>query len=320
MQPRTFSKALVMALLMMSMTAQAEEPAFAAKSLFFGEDGDVKAVATGNSSATEAVAQPSAKSEGKAVAIATSAKKAPEKVRTVAKKDPKDLPVGAAYFVRLKKQDGSSKDTLATRTFSTGDKFQLGLKVNRPSYVYIFNEDPNGRITMLHPRPGGTASVDAMGTVFLPAQGSFQFQGPAGLEKLLVLMSEEEVLQPDTTLQKIEPDLVTRAVYLPPINPTLSVRPSAAMKVAMAVQPTDCNIVMADAGSFASKAIVYAQDSNTTSDNCMASATPAFASKAIVFADDPQPALGQQVASYVVKPQALAKKEPLLLKIQLGHR
>ena len=43
MQPRTLMKALATALVLMSMSAQAEEPAFAAKSLFFGEDGDVKA-------------------------------------------------------------------------------------------------------------------------------------------------------------------------------------------------------------------------------------------------------------------------------------
>ena len=136
--------------------------------------------------------------------------------------------------MRLKKQDGASEDTLATRAFSTGDKFQLGLKVNRPSYVYIFNEDPNGRITMLHPRPGRTAAVDAMGTVFLPAQGAFQFEGPAGLEKLLVLMSEDEVFQPDATLQKIKPDLVTRAVYPASANRAPTVTPSATMKVAAA--------------------------------------------------------------------------------------
>jgi hypothetical protein len=316
MHPRKLSTAVAMALVMMSMTAQAEEPAFAAKSLFFGEDGDVKTVATGKVPAVEAVAQSATKSESKAVAIATAAKRAPEKAKIIAKKDPKNLPIGAAYFVRLKKQDGAFEDTLATRTFSTGDKFQLGLKVNRPSYVYIFNEDPNGRITKLHPRPGHSAAVDAMGTVFLPAQGSFEFQGPAGLEKLLVLMSEDEVFQPDATLQKISPDLVTRAVY--PV-PASAVEANVAMTTAAIAKPADCDIVLADAGGFASKAIVYAQDTGTASSNCMPSAAPAYASKAIVFADDPKPEAGQQVASYVVKPQALAKKEPLLLKIQLVH-
>ena len=320
MHLRNLGKAVAMSLVVMSMTAQAEEPVFAAKSLFFGEDGEVKAVATGKASATEVLVQAPAKSEGKAVAIATASKRAPEKAKLVAKKEQKNLPIGAAYFVRLKKTDGAFEDTLASRTFATGDKFQLGLKVNRPSYVYIFNEDSNGHITKLHPRPGRTAAVDAMGTVFLPAQGSFQFQGAAGLEKLLVLMSEEEIFQPDATLQKISPDLVTRAVYPVPENPALAVVADAAMKTAADVKHMDCGIVLADATGFASKAIVYAQDTGTANSKCMPAAAPAFASKAIVFADDPKPEAGQQVATYVVKPQALAKKEPLLLKIQLVHK
>ena len=319
MHPRKLSKALAMALVMVSMAAQAEEPKFAAKSLFFGEDGDVKTVATGKAPTADAVAQSAARSDGKAVAIATAAKRAPEKAKVAARKDLKDLPIGAAYFVRLKIKDGAYEDTLATRTFATGDKFQLGLKVNRPSYVYIFNEDSNGQITKLYPRPGRTAAVDAMGTVFLPAQGSFEFQGPAGLEKLLVLMSEDEVFQPDAILQKISPDLVTRAVYPVPATPAHAVSADAGLKTAANVKPSDCAIVLADAGGFASKAIVYAQDTGTTSSKCMPSAAPAFASKAIVFAEDPKPEAGQQVASYVVKPQALVKKEPLLLKIQLVH-
>ncbi|WP_213959439.1 DUF4384 domain-containing protein [Variovorax sp. dw_954] len=318
MHPRKLSKALIMAFAVMSACAHAEEPAYAAKSLFFGEDGEVKAVATEKPAASEDLAKAPVKSEGKPVVIATSARKASEKPKAVAFKSAKDLPIGAAYFVRLKKRDGALEDTLATRTFSTGDKFQLGLKVNRPSFVYIFNEDPNGRITMLHPRAGRSAAVDAMGTVFLPSQGAFEFQGPPGLEKLLVLMSEDEVFQPDAALQKIEPDLVTRAPSPLPKMAPVGTSP-ATLKTAAAASSSDCGVVMADAGSYASKAIVYAQDSNTATGNCNAAAAPAFASKAIVFSDDPQPAAGQQVASYVVKPRVASKKEPLLLKIQLVH-
>lgn len=54
---RNLAKAVAMSLVVMSMTAQAEEPVFAAKSLFFGEDGEVKAVATGKASATEVLVQ-----------------------------------------------------------------------------------------------------------------------------------------------------------------------------------------------------------------------------------------------------------------------
>ena len=303
--------------------APAQAPAYSAKSIFFAEDGDVKAVSTSN-------LQTAAKNETTAVVIDTAPKKA-KAVKVAAKKEKLPSSIGAAYFIRLKKSDGNTEDVLATRVFATGEKFQLGLKVNSPSYVYIFNEDADGRITMLHPRDGRTAAVDAMGTVFLPSQGSFQFEGPAGMEKLMVLMAQEEIFQPTNTLKKIKPDLVTRVAFPAAAS-------DASSKAACAVQakneapsapsapsaPLDAPVMMADAGNaaYASKAIVFAQDT----DNCLPVAqapAPAYASKAIVFADDPQPAAGQQVASYVVKPQkksANATKEPLLLKIQLLHR
>ncbi len=288
MNHRSLSKVLIIAFTAMSAGVHAEEPAYTAKALFFGEDGDMKTVATGKIRSDK---------EGNAVAIATAPKKTPQKPKNlVAKKAPENRPLGAAYFVRLKKPNGATEDTLlGTRIFSTGDRFQLGLKVNRPSYIYIFNEDPDGRITMLHPRPGGSAAVSAMGTVFLPTQGSFEFQGEPGTEKLLVLMSKEEMLQPDAVLYKAQPDLVAGG------------------------SPSACKVMVADAGNYASKAIVYSQDTATANTNCNTSAAPLYASKAIVFADDPKPAAGQQLASYVVKPETTSKSEPLLLKIQLAH-
>lgn len=281
-------KVLLIAFAAMSACVYAEEPAYTAKALFFGEDGEMKAVATDKMRSDK---------DGKAVAIATAPKKTPQKSKNlVAKKAPENRPLGAAYFVRLKKPDGATEDAiLGTRIFSTGDRFQLGLKVNRPSYVYIFNEDPDGRITMLYPRPGGSAAVNTMGTVFLPTQGSFEFQGEPGTEKLLVLMSKEEMLQPDAVLYKAQPDLVAGG------------------------SPGACKVMVADAGNYASKAIVYSQDTSDAKANCNTTAAPLYASKAIVFADDPQPAAGQQLASYVVKPGTASKAEPLLLKIQLTH-
>jgi hypothetical protein len=35
---------------------------------------------------------------------------------------------------------------LTRRIFKSGEKFQLGVKVNHPSYVYILNEAPDGTI------------------------------------------------------------------------------------------------------------------------------------------------------------------------------
>ena len=303
-----------------AFAAHAEEPvpAYSAKSIFFAEDGDAKTVSTS--------AQPIAKNKETTVVIDTAPKKA-KVVKVAAKKDKAPSAMGAAYFIRLKKSDGPSEDVLATRVFATGDKFQLGLKVNNPSYVYIFNEDANGHITMLHPQQGRSAAVDAMGTVFLPSQGSFQFEGPAGMEKLMVLMAQEEIFQPTTTLKKIQPDLVTRVAF-PAAGSEVSSQAACAVQVkneapAAPAAALDAPVMMADAGTaYASKAIVFAQDT-VKADCAPAAPAPAYASKAIIFADDPQPAAGQQVASYVVKRQensASATKEPLLLKIQLLHR
>jgi hypothetical protein len=172
----------------------------------------------------------------------------------------------------------------------------LGLKVNRPSYVYIFNEDPDGRITMLHPRPGGSAAVSAMGTVFLPTQGSFEFQGEAGTEKLLVLMSKEEMLQPDAVLYKAQPDLVAGG------------------------SPSACKVMVADAGNYASKAIVYSQDTSHCEHQLQHQPRRRFMPpRPSSLPTTRQPAAGQQLASYVVKPETASKAEPLLLKIQLAH-
>ena len=300
--------------------APAQAPAYSAKSIFFAEDGDAKAVSTGN-------LQTAAKNETTAVVIDTAPKKA-KAVKVAAKKEKSPSSIGAAYFIRLKKSDGNTEDVLATRVFATGEKFQLGLKVNSPSYVYIFNENADGRITMLHPRDGRTAAVDAMGTVFLPSQGSFQFEGPAGMEKLMVLMAQEEIFQPTNTLKKIQPDLVTRVAFPATTAATSSQAACAAQAKNEAPSapsaPLDAPVMMADAGNaaYARKDIVFAQDTNDCLPVAQAPA-PAYASKEIVFSDDPQPAAGQQVASYVVKPQkksANATKEPLLLKIQLLHR
>lgn len=306
MQARIFFSAVAMAVT--TFVAFAEEPMFAAKSIFFGEDGDAKVVATEKKLQSEQSAQVAPKKSEKAVAINTGNPKTVSKTVAAAAKQSKQPAIGAAYFVRLKQEGAAGRDVLASHVFSTGDRFQLGLKVNRPSFVYIFNEDPTGKITMLYPRPGQSAGVDAMGTVFLPSQGSFQFQGPAGLERLLVLMSEEEIFQPDVALQKNSPDLITKVT-------DSSIHSSKQRELA---QATDCRVMVADATDFSSKAIVYNEEQVATTEGC--NSTPMFASKSIVFSDDPSPPAGQQVASYVVKPRTeSAKSEPLFLKINLVH-
>jgi hypothetical protein len=273
------------ALLTLSGLASAQE-GYSAKSLFFGEDGTVKTAATAKPAASTPAAALQAKNDAKDK----------QKKTLVAKQ------IGASYFIRLKRDDGTTRDVLANTTFRSGDRFQLGVKVNRPSYVYVLNQDPDGNVSQIFPVAGQDNYVNAMGTVFLPARGAFEFDAKPGAEHLLVFLSPtpmREGLQDLTG--RSQPDLVSdtggtcaAAGQLASNQPTVNGGPNDAL--------------------FASKGIAFKDDGAA---RC--GAAPAFASKAIVFSDDPRPEQGGQVASYVVKKLDNKTDKNLFLKIKLAH-
>lgn len=277
-------------LLLLAGGACAEET-YNAKSLFFGEDDSVIAVSTAQKG----------KPAPAPVASAPEADKTPAKA--VAYKKPTAPRLGASYFIRLRNSDGTTRDVLANRKFKSGERFQLGVKVNTPSYIYILNEDPNGQVTQIYPQPGHDNFVNAMGVVFLPSQGAFEFDHNPGTEQLLVYVSKKPVpgAMPER-VKTMRPDIVS----------TLAEAPAA-----------NCGAVAADTElpinrdrEYASKAI------NFTDDSRCAAARPAgesYASKGIAFSDDPTPAAGGQVASYVVKTKA-TRDAGLFLKIKLAHQ
>lgn len=268
------------ALLTLSGLVSAQE-GYSAKSLFFGEDGTVKAAATSKPAAA-APAPTLAKADSK-----------PKVKKTLVAKQ-----IGASYFIRLKNDDGSTRDVLANTTFKSGDRFQLGVKVNRPSYVYVLNQDSDGNVTQIFPVAGQDNFVNAMGTVFLPSRGAFEFDAKPGAEHLLVFLSPTPMRDGvQDAAGRGQPDLVS------------SVGDSCAAPSGQlaAYQP--------GAGGeqqFASKGISFTEDGA----RC---AAPAYASKAIVFSDDPRPAQGGQVASYVVKKLDGKADKNLFLKIKLAH-
>lgn len=297
------TRASLVAVLLLSYGAAAlAQDGLAAKSLFFATDGSVMSVPT---------APPAAKPEATAEAARKPAP-TPTKVAS-SKKTPSHL--GAGYFIRLRLADGRYKDVLSTHGFQSGEKFQLGVKVNRPSHVYIFNEDPDGKVTQLHPQPGQGALVDAMGVVFLPAQGSFQFDNRPGVEQLSVMLSPRPIESPAVRLNAAKPDLVS--------DPMRKVAASGSACDAEPARSGDATTVaMASLGrdGIAAKGIGYAPAAATEAASVSCAPQPLLASKAIVFADDAQPADGGQVASYVVKPQPATGGEPLVIKLKLLHR
>jgi len=277
-------KAITLASLLLMSGAACAEQAYSAKSLFFGEDGAVVSASTGKKSAAASPAPVLAKNDAK-----------PKQKKTLAAQR-----VGASYFIRLKNADGSTRDVLANRTFKSGDRFQLGVKVSRPSYVYVLNQDPDGNLAQIFPVAGQDNYVNAMGTVFLPSRGAFEFDAKPGAEQLLVFLSPTPMKGGVAEIVgKDQPDLVAG----------LSNGGMCGVdRMASASAPLD-------GPAFASKAITFKEDAPA---DCK-DGQPAYASKAIVFSDDPEPGEGGQVASYVVKKASAKKDTNLLLKINLAH-
>jgi hypothetical protein len=270
----------ILSLLLMSGAAFGQQ-AYSAKSLFFGEDGEVVAASTGTKPAAKAAAaKPGAK---------------------LAKKTLAPKQIGASYFIRLKRADGSTEDVLASRAFKSGDRFQLGVKVNRPSYVYVMNQDPDGNLAQIFPVNGQDNYVDAMGTVFLPARGAFEFDAKPGVEHLLVFLSPKPMSgNVNEQLRSAEPDMVAGLS-----ENAAGGRCDAAPLAAAAPGSGD---------AYAAKGIAFKDDAPACA------APPAYAAKGISFSDDPAPAAGGQVATYVVKNTEAKANKNLFLKLKLNHQ
>jgi Domain of unknown function (DUF4384) len=290
----------------------ADEPSVSAKALFFGTDGNVMSVPTATVGAVAGTsdskgAGPTSTAQAQTGAGASDMKSsstpAVGATQKVAASSRKSGLFGASYFIRMKNADGSTRNVLANRIFSSGEQFQLGVKVNKPAYVYIFNTDSVGKITQLYPQPGQQNFTDAMGVVFFPSQGAFQFDHVPGDERVSVYLSP-----------KPAPDLIDR---LGAAKPDLVSDPSRI--------PTSAGSGCSDAQRGVQQAVADTAPQQVASKGIEFSAAPAacspvpmLASKAIVFADDPSPSSGQ-AASYVVKQQS-KPDEALHLELRLVHR
>lgn len=280
-------KLTVAALLTLSSLALAQQQ-YSAKSLFFAEDGSVVSAST---SKPGAAAPLQAKSDAK-----------PKQKKTlVASKQ-----IGASYFIRLKTADGSTQDVLASHAFSSGDRFQLGVKVNRPSYVYVLNQDPEGNLSQIFPVQGQDNYVNAMGTVFLPSRGAFEFDAKPGAEQLLVFLSPKPMNGVQELVGRSQPDMVGGSADVAAAGTCAAPADRVAGQTAPGRE--------LNGPEFASKGIAFKDDPA-----CVPKA-PAFASKAIVFSDDPAPGNGGQVASYVVKKVGDKADSNLFMKIKLAHQ
>lgn len=277
---------------------------YSAKSLFFAEDDSVVAASTSTKS-------PALVSVGRTETVI-------KQVTTVAtyKKPVAPKQIGASYFIRLKNNDGSSQDVLASRKFKTGERFQLAVKVNHPTYIYILNEAPDGKVTQIYPQQGNDNFINAMGTVFLPGKGSFEFDHKPGTEQLLVYLSPTQL--PGNVTERVRaasPDIVSAFADTSTIaSACTDVR---TVNSSTFEQSEKIQLASADTG-YAPKGIAFKDDLSPACGNAQAQYR-GYASKGITFSDDPEPAGGGQIASYVVKKVSDTPDKSLFLKLKLVH-
>lgn len=280
----------IFSVLLLANFSYAEE-SYSAKSLFFGEDDSVIAVSTARKT--------------DASTPITRSKEAPKQVPKIAKKSATPTNIGVSYFVRLKNPDGSTKDVLSSRKFKSGERFQLGVKVNRPSYVYILNEESDGKVTQLYPQPGRSNYIDAMGVVFLPSKGAFEFDNQPGTEQLLVYVSPKPIQAKILDdIKSVKPDMVslTHSVKSDAAPENCSEAPESSMKVASV------------GDEYAAKGITFAADP-ACKGPAIKHDSAEYASKGITFSDDEE----TSAASYVVK-KATTPDSSLYLKVKLNHQ
>lgn len=283
--------------LMLLCAGSAAQQGYSAKSLFFGEDDKVISTST---SSHQAIAQKGA---------------APAKQLASVMHKPAINPkqMGASYFIRLKNPDGTQRDVLASRHFKTGEKFQLGVKVNRPTYVYILNQEADGSINQIYPQPGRDNFINAMGTVMLPAQGTFEFDEKPGTEQLMVYMSATPM--PGDMVRHIRS---ARAdVVSAPADVYASVETCGEQRDV--TQSSVAGNENANGKLYAAKGITFNAGTGTACTSpSEARKELAYASKGITFSEDSASGDGNQVAAYVVKPMAKADNN-LFLKLNLVH-
>jgi len=94
--------------------------------------------------------------------------------------------VGISYQIMLLSADGSFKPVSKARTFRSGERVKLIVRTNRPGYMTIINIGPTGNTHILF-----NEYVDAFTFHEIPKNTNLVFAGPPGIEKLLIMLSDQ---------------------------------------------------------------------------------------------------------------------------------
>jgi hypothetical protein len=111
-------------------------------------------------------------------------KASPEKPKTVAKATSKEKFTGIAYQLAQLDPDGQFKVVPKSHVFRSGDRAKFLVRTNHPGYLTVLNVGTSGMTHVLY-----SDYVQAMTITEIPQRNNLQFVGPAGVEKIIMMLS-----------------------------------------------------------------------------------------------------------------------------------
>ncbi len=142
-----------------------------------------------------------------------------------------ELPLGLRYSL-LKKTPGGLVEVKPDSVFHSGEMIRITVMGNQKGYLYVISRGSSGVWTPLFPHPDSSQKSNEIvaGRKYQIPGGDreyFQFENPAGAEKLFVLLSKKPVddldalilsLTPASAPEKTEPAEQTKPAKLPMIE------------------------------------------------------------------------------------------------------
>jgi hypothetical protein len=117
-------------------------------------------------------------------ATISASRTSPEKPKAVAKSPSREKVTGIAYRLALLDPEGQFQIVPKSHTFNSGDRVKFLVKTNQPGYLTVLNVGTSGMTHVIY-----NNYVQALSVIEVPQGNNLQFVGPAGAEKVIMMLS-----------------------------------------------------------------------------------------------------------------------------------
>lgn len=167
-------------------------------------------------------------------------------------------PLGLRYGVSRRNQNGDFVEVDSDSVFHSGDKVRINVRSNDTAYLYIVMGGTSGVWDFLFPSRkinGGNNKITGNQDFTIPGTGQFNMEGPAGTERLFLVLSR----QPEPDLEKLLSDMRSRTT--PAAAPTAPAAPAVVMASNRKVDDALLNQIR---GEMASRDLVFEKVDEST--------------------------------------------------------